>query len=107
MEKEGKAWLAARSEAAEINVAGTWHAGTWGRVVLNQREGSREVSGTGDNWDISGVVSGKKVCLLFCHRGRIAYSAELTPEDSNSLDGVYADGLLTPKSKTRLMHMSK
>jgi hypothetical protein len=107
VEKEGKAWLAGKAEPAEINVAGTWHAGVWGRVILNQREGSRDITGTGDEWDILGVVSGKKVFLLFSHKGRIAYSAELSPDGPSSLAGNYADGLVTPKSKTRLMHMTK
>jgi hypothetical protein len=107
IEKEGKAWLAAKAEPAEINVAGAWHAGVWGRVILNQSQGSRDITGTGDGWDILGVVSGKKVFLLFSHKGRIAYSAELSQEGSNSLAGNYADGLFTPKSKTRLMHMTR
>jgi hypothetical protein len=107
VERRGQAWLDARTEPAAINVNGAWHAGQWGRVTLNQAQGSREVTGSGDGWDILGVVSGTKVCLLFLSKGRVAYAAELTPDGPDALNGRYADGLLTERSKTRLMHFTK
>jgi hypothetical protein len=107
VERRGQAWLDARTEPAEINVNGDWHAGQWGRVTLNQAQGSREVTGSGDGWDILGVVSGTKVCLLFLSKGRVAYAAELTPDGPNALGGRYADGLLSGRSQTRLMHFTR
>jgi hypothetical protein len=104
---KGQAWLAARNEPAEINVNGSWHGGSWGTVTLSQAQGSREVTGSGDDWEIVGVVSGKKVCLLFHHRGKVAYSAELLPDGPNGLDGHYVEGFLTPGVKFRLMHLSR
>jgi hypothetical protein len=107
VEHRGQAWLDARTGPAAINVNGAWHAGQWGLVTLNQADGSREVTGTGDGWDILGVVSGTKVCLLFLNKGSVAYSAELTPDGPDALGGRYADGLLTERSRTRLMHFTK
>jgi hypothetical protein len=107
LESKGEAWLAERSEPAEINVNGSWHGGSWGTLTLSQAQGSREVTGRGDEWDIIGVVSGKKVCLLFHHRGKIGYSAELSPDGPNGLDGHYVEGFLTPGVKLRLMHLSR
>jgi hypothetical protein len=107
LESKGQAWLAARNEPAEINVNGSWHGGSWGTVTLSQAQGSRELTGSGDEWEIAGVVSGKKVCLLFHHRGKVGYSAELSLDGSNGLDGHYVEGFLTPGVKLRLMHLSK
>jgi len=42
LETKGKTWLGSHSEAAAINVNGHWHEKSWGKVVLNQAEGSRE-----------------------------------------------------------------
>ena len=55
-----------------------------------QEQGSRDVSGTGDGWDITGVVSGDQACLLFSGRGGyISYWARLTMEGENKLNGAY------------------
>ncbi|MGA2739288.1 MAG: hypothetical protein ABSG65_17845 [Bryobacteraceae bacterium] len=102
---KGREWLDSKTDPAEINVNGTWYGGVWGRVILKQAEGSREVTGTGDEWDILGIVSGRNLYLLFSHKGHIAYSAELSQDGPNALAGRYADGLLTGRSKTRLMHL--
>ena len=107
VERRGQAWLDARTEPAAISVSGVWHAGQWGLVTLKQAEGSRELTGAGDGWDIVGVVSATKVCLLFLTKGSVAYSAELTPDGPDALGGRYADGLLTERSRTRLMHFTK
>jgi len=65
LDTKGKAWLGSHSEAAAINVNGRWHEKVWGEVFLKQAESSRDVTGDGDGWDITGVVSGKQVFLLF------------------------------------------
>jgi hypothetical protein len=107
LDTKGKAWLDAHSEAAAINVNGNWHAKEWGKIVLNQAEGSRDLTGRGDGWDITGVVSGKQVFLLFSSRGTVVYSAELTLESDNSLDGSYTKGFMREKTKGKTMHLTK
>jgi hypothetical protein len=107
VETKGKAWLDPHSEAAAINVNGEWHAQEWGKIVLNQAQGSRGVTGRGDGWDITGVVSGKQVFLLFSHRGTVNYSAQLTSEGDNSLNGSYSRGFMDAKSKRRAMQLTK
>lgn len=107
LETKGKTWLGSRSEATAINVNGHWHEKSWGKVVLNQAEGSRDVTGDGDGWDITGVVSGKQVFLLFSHHGRVNYSAQLTSEADGGLNGSYSKGFMNEKSKGRPMHLTK
>lgn len=107
LDTKGKAWLDAHSEAAAINVNGDWHAKEWGKIVLNQAQGSRDLTGRGDGWDITGVVSGKQIFLLFSSRGGVAYSAELTSEGDNSLNGSYSRGFMNEKTKGKPMHLTK
>jgi hypothetical protein len=91
LDKEGKQWLAGYSQPAKVNVNGTWRAKEWGEVKLVQEQGSREVTGRGDGWEITGVVSGNEACLLFSGRGGdINYWARLTMEGDNKLNGSYA-----------------
>lgn len=109
VETEGKAWLNANTAPAEINVNGVWHAGEWGLITLDQAAGSRDVTGTvktDANFVVLGVVSANKVLLLFTDKGRVWFSAEVSPERSNSLAGHYTDGL-SWKAGTRLMHMTR
>lgn len=107
LDTKGKAWLGPHNEPAAINVNGHWHEKSWGKVVLNQTEGSRDVTGDGDGWDITGVVSGKQVFLLFSHHGRVNYSAQLTSEADGSLNGTYSRGFMKEKSNGRPMHLTK
>ncbi len=106
-DKEGRAWLDANKGAAAVNVTGVWQGADWGRIPLSQHEGGRRIIGTGDGWDISGLVSGKEVYLLFSHNGKVGFSAKLTSEGANLLTGVYPSGLLSSGSKTRAMRLSK
>ncbi len=107
VDREGRIWLDAKQGAPEVNVNGTWTSKAWGRVILNQKEGSRDIVGTGDGWDVLGAVSGNKVYLLFSTRGRIMYSAELTADSPDTLNGGYCRGLLFPGSKTKHMHLAR
>jgi len=107
LDTKGKAWLAAHSEAAAVNVSGDWRAKEWGTIVLQQAEGSRDVTGHGDGWDITGVVSGKQVFLLFSHHGGVAYSAVLTSEGEKSLNGSYSKGFMDAKAKGKPMQMER
>ena len=112
VETVGKSWLAEQTAPAELNVSGTWQSKEWRTVVLVQREGSRDVTGTGAGWDILGVVSGKEVFLLFISRRSVNYSAQLSSEDKNSLTGQYTAGMMNarhkgPRGRLRAMHMVK
>jgi len=107
VDREGKIWLDSKQDPAEVNVNGPWMSRDWGRVILNQKEGGRDIVGTGDHWDVLGAVSGKKVYLLFSHKGRVMYSAELTADSPNTLNGGYSRGLQFPGTKTRPMNLTK
>ncbi|MCL4488924.1 MAG: hypothetical protein M1570_12440 [Chloroflexi bacterium] len=107
VDREGKAWLSRNSDAATVNVDGAWQGKDWGRVVLTQAQGSRDVTGKGDGWIITGVVSGSKTFLLFSDKGRVNYSAELTLQSGGTLVGSYARGLMDAKSKTKPMTLAK
>ena len=107
LDTKGKAWLGAHSDAAAVNVNGSWHAKEWGTIVLRQAPDSRDLTGDGDGWDITGVVSGKQVFLLFSHKGKVNYSAKLTSQDDNSLNGSYSRDFMSEKTKTKPMLMIK
>lgn len=107
VEKEGKAWLNLYQEPTEINVNGLWHSPDWGDVILNQEKDKRDITGTGDGWDITGVVSGKKIYLLFSDKGRINYSAELLADGETALAGSYSKGMLSAKSRKRPMRLTR
>jgi hypothetical protein len=105
---KGKAWLDPHNEPAAVNLNGNWYDKEWGKVVLNQAEGGREVTGKGDGWDITGVVSGKQAFLLFSHHERVNYSAQLTLEADGKLNGTYSKGFMKENSKgNRPMHLTK
>jgi hypothetical protein len=91
---DAKSWLAAHSDPAEIDVDGAWNSDEWGMLLLHQAKGAREVTGTSDNWEIEGVVSGKKVFLAFLSKGQLAYTAEVAQNEAGTLTGSYAKGIL-------------
>ena len=104
---EGRLWLDANRTPVAINVNGTWVSKDWGKVTLRQDEGARELIGKGDGWDVVGVVSGNKVYLIFAQRDKVVYSAELTAESPNTLNGGYVRGLLFPGARTKRMFMTR
>lgn len=91
VEVEGKAWLDSQKDPAEINVNGVWDSEEWGTFHLNQAEGSRDVSGNGGGYDITGVVSGKRLFILFSEKHTVEYCATLSPDRENSLSGTYSN----------------
>jgi hypothetical protein len=107
LDTKGKAWLAAHSDPAAINVNGAWHSKDWGTVTLREAQDSRDVTGDGDGWDITGVVSNNKLFLLFSHKGRVNYSAELTSMPDGSLNGTYSRGFMGDKTSGKPMHLTK
>ena len=111
-EVEGKAWLDAQNDPAAINVGGTWVSDEWGTFHLLQAEGSREVSGNGAGYVITGVVSGKQLFMLFVSRRALNYCATLTPNGEKSLIGTYTNRKTLLHSgdcreSTRPMNMTK
>ena len=91
VEVEGKAWLDAQKDPPEMNVNGAWNSEEWGDFHLVQTEGSREVSGNGGGYQIAGVVSGKRLFMLFYEHHTVDYCATLSPNGENSLAGTYSD----------------
>lgn len=91
VEVEGKAWLDSQKDPAEINVNGAWDSEEWGTFHLKQAEGSRDVSGNGGGYDLTGVVSGKRLFLLFSEKHTVEYCATLSPDGENSLTGTYSN----------------
>jgi hypothetical protein len=90
LENQGKAWLDAQKDPAEINVNGTWKSPEFGDFTLSQAAGSRDVTGSTGSYELTGVVSGKEVFLLFCdQRGTVDYCAVMESEGESSLAGKY------------------
>jgi hypothetical protein len=90
LEDKGKAWLDTQKDPAEINVNGGWDSEEWGVLHLSQTKESREVRGSGGGYELTGVVSGKNLYLLFASsRGTVDYCAVLKSDSDNSLAGHY------------------
>jgi len=104
---KGKKWLDAQKDPAAINVNGRWESEEWGTLScayfptvvetgcpttlhLRQAEGSREVHGSIGEYEITGVVSGRLLFLLFSMNQSIEYCAVLSAEDNNTLAGSYS-----------------
>jgi hypothetical protein len=104
---QGQDWLDAQSDPAAVNVDGRWSAKGWGVIILHQMRGSRQVSGTSDSWDFTGVVSGKKVYLIISTSGFVVYSAILTSASDSELSGTYERGLMKEEGKGRRMDLTK
>jgi hypothetical protein len=76
-------WLNAKSggEPSEIDMTGRWCDAegsgffTWGEGYLRQEQ--NKVSGVIGGYNITGIVSGKIVYLVFLYRGRVYYTARL------------------------------
>ena len=68
-------------EPPEINVTGKWRdtqgtgTFTWGEGHLRQEQ--NKVNGSIGDYNVIGIVSGKKVYLVFLYRGSVYYRARL------------------------------
>jgi hypothetical protein len=109
-----KVWLLSHTDPAAININGVWEAKGWGKFVLNQPQDSREVTGKGGGYEITGIVSGKNLFLLMATKhgwagGQVWYSAMLTLEGDDSLNGYYArtgfKGYLTDQTSGKPMQL--
>jgi hypothetical protein len=112
VEVEGKAWLDAQKDPAAINVNGPWASDEWGTLHLIQAEGSRDISGNGGGYEITGVVSGRRLFMLFSSNHTVEYCATLNPNGDDGFAGTYSDrksrlhsGLCQEKS--RPMNMTR
>lgn len=104
---KGRAWLEAQGENAATDVSGVWYSKGWGTIVLHQAPGSRELTGKDGGLEVTGVVVGTQVRMLFSQRDKVLYSAELTLAADGSLSGDYAKGLMSEKTKVRSMRLTK
>lgn len=111
-EAEGKAWLDAQKEPAAFSVNGTWESEEWGTFHLVQTDGSRDVRGNGGGYEITGVVSGNQLFMLFISRRALDYCATLSSNGVNTLIGSYANRKTLLRSgdcrqSTRPMNMKR
>jgi hypothetical protein len=92
VEGAGRAWLDEHKDSPQVNVTGTWQSPDWGKTLnLTQAEGSRDVSGTDTKFELTGVVSGRSLYLLFSHsNGGIGFCATLTSDSDGSFTGMYS-----------------
>lgn len=88
LEKQGKAWLDQYKDPAQINVSGTWSS-SFGNLQLNQAKDGRDVTGSGGGFELTGVVSGKTLYLLFSKNGTVGYCGIVTASSDTSLVGQY------------------
>jgi hypothetical protein len=115
VEDVGKAWLDAQKDPPAINVNGVWSSEEWGDLHLTQAQGSRDVTGDSGGYELTGVVSAKRLFLLFhTGHGTVDYCATLSPEADNALRGSYSNRVSRLKfghglcqDKSRPMHMAK
>jgi hypothetical protein len=91
VEVEGKVWLDAQKDPAAINVNGAWESDEWGTLYLIQADGSRDVSGNGGGYEITGVVSGDRLFMLLSTKHIVEYCATLSPNGENGLIGTYSN----------------
>jgi serine/threonine protein kinase len=111
----GKAWLDAQKDPPATNVTGAWNSEEWGDLRLIQTQGGRDVSGNAPGYELTGVVSGKRLFLLFHNgKGKVDYCATLDTEADNKLSGGYSDRVTRLRfghglcqQKSRPMHMIK
>jgi hypothetical protein len=107
LEPMGNAWLDAHKDPPEGDVSGQWYERAWGVVSLRQVEGSGNVIGKSPEYEITGVVSGKKAYLIFAEKGKTVYSAVMSLEKGNRLEGKYESGLMSKESKGKSISLTK
>ena len=82
-------------EPSEIDMTGKWRdtqgtgTFTWGEGDLRQEQS--KVTGVIGDYDVIGIVSGKKVYLVFLYHGKVYYTARLEMSQ-NLLNGNYFKG---------------
>jgi hypothetical protein len=108
IDSEGNAWLDAHKlDAPEIDISGEWHEHAWGTMTLRQGEDNGEVVGKSPEYDLIGVVSGKKAYLIFATKGKTEYSAIVSMTSDGRLEGKYEGGIIKDESKGRSIELKK
>lgn len=88
-------WLAGISgdKPADLDISGKWRDGTgqllfgWGKGYLKQEK--NRVRGAIGNYNVTGVVSGKNVYLVFVYGGEVYYTLRLEMMEDGVLTGSY------------------
>ncbi len=82
-------------ESPQIDITGKWRdtqgtgTFTWGEGDLRQEQ--NKVTGVIGDYNVIGIVSGKKAYLVFLYRGKVYYTARLELSQ-NLLTGNYFNG---------------
>jgi hypothetical protein len=84
----GQAWLSDQMFAPEIFISGEWKSAEWGRAFFAQTD--NKVRGYLGDYQVEGVVSGKKAYLLVSQGGWYYYSVILEMPAPNVLLGYYS-----------------
>jgi hypothetical protein len=97
---KGDEWLASKNGKAEVDISGSWNSPEWGFAMFNQV--SNTVTGTLNDYNIKGVVSGREIYLYMytanllkdtnnpkSDKDVIHYSAKLVVTDEKTLNGYY------------------
>ena len=103
--KTGAAWLSDQSAPASFNIAGHWMSEDWGDVKFTQA--GRNVGGKLGEYDVHGVVSGKRVYLLISDRGWNYYSAVLEYPAAGVLAGHFSRTIPLVKNLARPMRLEQ
>ena len=91
LDGRGKAWLDAQTDAPAMIVNGTWSSDVFNDIHLVQDAGSRNVTGVGYGYNITGVVSGKRLYLIFASGHTVQYCAVLNAGNDGTLMGSYSN----------------
>jgi hypothetical protein len=93
LENQGRAWLDKQKDPAQFNVTGMWQS-EFGVLDLMQPKDGRDVTGKGGGYELTGVVSGKTLYILFATKhGTVDYCGEATVTADNNLSGEYQNRL--------------
>jgi hypothetical protein len=93
LENQGRAWLAKQKDPAQFNVTGVWDS-EFGILDLAQPKDGRDVTGKGGGYELTGVVSGKALYLVFATKhGTVDYCGEATVTADDKLLGEYQNRL--------------
>jgi hypothetical protein len=106
---EGNAWLEAHRGKPGINVTGHWYEKAWGTLNLEQDEATGDVIGSSNDYDLTGIVNGKKLYLILGYTAKFRndYSAVLVLNGESALEGKHESGLMKDEGKGRSMSLVK
>ena len=103
--KSGETWLSDQFDPAGINVAGHWTSSDWGEARLTQA--GRDVGGKLGGYDVRGVVSGNRACLLLSEGGWTYYAASLEQPSEGVLAGHFSRSIPFVRNLARPMRLEQ